>query len=384
MSPPLPELIGTMSYQRKVITLFVAIVLMVALYGPHVVRSVSLSDAQQQEAARVFAMDDAPAPKRKSGGFGRALGAPFRALAKLFGGGKKARKEEAKKTKTEPPVVATATEPPTSVVLTRKAEDQEERKGNKDRKRASSERAEAMSPPPAPTSVPAPPAPVDTTKIVRPLETRPAPPAGLWIPVIEGIPKDPLKALEIVFKGKGEPTDAFLVNDSFACMLCGLGFDAQVAHDFAKDPKRGLMTYVKKTVSNFFTAKTYSFVLDVNGREIRTDAFFISIANSNQFGNHFTIAPRASLKDGLLDIVVMTRQNKLSVLLGAFLQVGGYNRLQEIDVLNENASVIYFQAPAINILNPGGAPMHIDGDPVETAKTIRIKLLHHCFRLLCP
>src|SRR5438093_7488877 len=48
-----------------------------------------------------------------------------------------------------------------------------------------------------------------------------------------GIPKNPEKALEVVFKGKAAWADAFLMNNQFACMLGGLGFDAQVAHDFA-------------------------------------------------------------------------------------------------------------------------------------------------------
>ena len=115
-----------------------------------------------------------------------------------------------------------------------------------------------------------------------------------------GIPKNIERALQIVFKGKSNWCDAFLINESFACMLCGLGFDAQVAHDFANDPKRGLATYIRKTVSNFFTAKTYPFVLSAHGKQIKTDALFISIANSNQFGNNFTIAPQASLNDGYL------------------------------------------------------------------------------------
>ncbi len=197
-----------------------------------------------------------------------------------------------------------------------------------------------------------------------------------------GIPKDPAWALEIIFKGKSQPTDAFMVNDQFACMLCGLGFDAQVAHDFANDPKRGLLTYVKKTVAHFFVAAPYPFELEINGKQIKTDAYFISVANSNQFGNHFTIAPKASLHDGLLDIVVMTRQNKISVLLQACLQVGGYNKLQETDVLDEKASVLYFQTGSIKISNPGGAPLHIDGDPVESMKELNIKLLPECFRLI--
>jgi diacylglycerol kinase (ATP) len=197
-----------------------------------------------------------------------------------------------------------------------------------------------------------------------------------------GLPKNPDKALQIIFRGKSEATDAFMVNDTFACMLCGLGLDAQVAHDFANDPKRGLTTYIKKTISNFFTAKTYPFILSTNGKVIKTEALFISIANSNQFGNHFTIAPKASLNDGLLDIVVMAKQNKLMALIQALRQVGGYNKLQELEVINEKAAVLYFQTSEIKIENKKEAPMHIDGDPVETEKQLRIELLKDCFRLM--
>ena len=197
-----------------------------------------------------------------------------------------------------------------------------------------------------------------------------------------GLPKDPSRALDVIYKGNSQPTDAFMINDHFACMLCGLGFDAQVAHDFANDPKRGLMTYVRKTINNFFVASPYHFDLEIDSRKIKTDAYFISVANSNQFGNHFTIAPKASLHDGLLDIVVMTRQHKLNMLLQACLQVGGYNKLQEIEMLNEKASVLYFQTQAIKISNPQNAPMHIDGDPVETRSELNIRVIRDCFRLM--
>ena len=199
-----------------------------------------------------------------------------------------------------------------------------------------------------------------------------------------GIPKNPGKALEIIFKGKSGWCDAFLLNETFACMLCGLGFDAQVAHDFANDPKRGLNTYIKKTISNFFTAKTYPFILTTNGKQIKTDALFLSIANSNQFGNHFTIAPKASLNDGLLDIVVMAKQNKLLALLQAFRQVGGFNQLQKFEVLNQNASILYFQTKEIKIENPQLAPLHVDGDPVETKKQLNVQILKDSFRLIYP
>lgn len=199
-----------------------------------------------------------------------------------------------------------------------------------------------------------------------------------------GIPKDPVKALRIAFNGRSKFTDGFFINSQFACMLCGLGFDAQVAHDFANSPKRGLTTYVKKTIEDFISAKAYPFVLIANGKELHTEAFFISVANSNQFGNNFTIAPKASLNDGLLDVVIMTKQNKLGVVYQTFKQVLGFNKVQSIDVLKEQSSLLYFQTDNLKITNKGGAPLHIDGDPVETKKDLRFTVEKDSFRLLYP
>jgi YegS/Rv2252/BmrU family lipid kinase len=199
-----------------------------------------------------------------------------------------------------------------------------------------------------------------------------------------GIPKNINSALDITFNGKVEWTDAFSVNQQFACMLCGLGFDAQVAHDFALDKKRGLITYVKKVIQNFFTAKPYPFVLKLNNKTIKLEAYFISIANSNQFGNNFTIAPKASLTDGLLDIVVVTQQTKLNLLLQTLMQVTGFNQLQKAENINKDTSVVYFQTGTIQIINTSLAPLHIDGEPVESVKKIDIKIQPKSFQLVYP
>jgi diacylglycerol kinase family enzyme len=198
------------------------------------------------------------------------------------------------------------------------------------------------------------------------------------------IPKQPAKALEIIFTGKALAIDGFFINKQFACMLTGLGFDGKVAHDFAQQPKRGLATYVKQVVKNFFSANTYSFQLAVNGQIFTTDAFFISIANSNQFGNNFTIAPQASLSDGLLDIVIVTQQSKLNVLLKTISQVRGKNKLQTDHIDEKKKGVIYFQTNKLKIKNLSQAPMHIDGDPAETPTELQIEIKEKCFRLLQP
>lgn len=198
------------------------------------------------------------------------------------------------------------------------------------------------------------------------------------------IPKRLHKALDVVFAGKSEYIDGFNINNRFSCMLCGLGFDAQVAHDFAKQQRRGLTTYVKQSLKNFFSAKTYPFELNLAGKIINTEAFFISIANSNQFGNNFTIAPQASLHDGLLDIVVVNKMSKLRMVWTILKQLrNGQVRMYEDKKYHRN-DIHYFQTNKLTINNPRLAPLHIDGDPVETSPVFEIEIIEKAFKLLMP
>lgn len=208
--------------------------------------------------------------------------------------------------------------------------------------------------------------------------------SGNGLAYAAGIPKDSGAALKLIFEGKATATDGFYVNKHFACMLSGLGFDAKVAHDFAQQPKRGLSTYVKQVVKNFLSAKTYSFELTLRNKQFKTDAFFISIANSNQFGNNFTIAPKASLSDGLLDIVIVTEQNKFSLLLQTFMQLAGRNKLEPVTAMDTKKAVLYFQTDRLTISNPSEAPLHIDGDPAETPEKVEITVKKRCFKLIGP
>lgn len=197
-----------------------------------------------------------------------------------------------------------------------------------------------------------------------------------------GIPKDSAKAIDIFLTGEAKAIDAFLINKQFACMLCGLGFDASVAHDFAKQPKRGLATYASLTTQKFIGAKVYPFIISLKDVKFPTEAYFISIANSNQFGNHVTIAPKAKLSDGLLDIVIVKKMAKPLLLLSVIRQIfSGRLRLPENSL---NAPIVYFQTPELVIENPNLAPLHIDGEPREAEKKLKIKILPAHFNLIHP
>jgi len=208
--------------------------------------------------------------------------------------------------------------------------------------------------------------------------------SGNGLALTAGIPVSAARALDIIFQGKSGWVDGFLINNRFSCMLCGIGFDAQVAHDFAQSKRRGLQTYMKISAVNYFKAPAYSFTIESGEKTFKTEAFFISIANSNQFGNNFTIAPRASLSDGLFDVVIVNRMNKFMLPFSILQQLTGINGLQKPDDHIDRKNIIYFQASAITIHNHGLAPLHIDGDPGKTAEILNVRILPNAFRLLHP
>lgn len=198
------------------------------------------------------------------------------------------------------------------------------------------------------------------------------------------IPKNINKALDIIFHGKASYIDSFYINSNFSCMLCGLGFDAQVAHDFAKQNQRGLGTYIKQTLLNFFEAEPYSFDIVNKGKSFNTSAYFISIANSNQFGNQFTIAPKASLRDGLLDVVIVKKMSKLRMLWAILKQISSGKINEYNEKTFHRRDILYFQTPRIIIHNLEGAPLHIDGDPADTNKKFSIEIIPQAFKLIQP
>jgi YegS/Rv2252/BmrU family lipid kinase len=199
-----------------------------------------------------------------------------------------------------------------------------------------------------------------------------------------GIPSRPSKAFEVLFKGRRQPTDAFRVNNQFACMLSGLGLDAEVAERFSHSHRRGLITYTTQTLIQFFKTHPVQFEVEVDGFKFFTDAFFISIANSNQFGNNMTIAPLASLQDGLLDVIIVQKMHKASLPMALLYQMRHNQKLKNwVDRIGKQ-TILYFQTPQITIRNPQHAPLHIDGDPFPSEDFLQFRIMSRAFDLWVP
>jgi diacylglycerol kinase (ATP) len=205
--------------------------------------------------------------------------------------------------------------------------------------------------------------------------------SGNGLAFTAGISKAPQKAMDVILNGKASLIDAFLVNNQFACHNFGVGFDARVAHEFAEGINRGPFNYIKLTAKNFFKAKPHAFTIRVENTTLEVKAFFVAVLNSNQFGNSLTIAPKATLNDGLLDIVIVKKENKLSLF---FKLINQLKRGKLATVSDDRRTFHYFQTKKIEILNPEMELIHIDGEPVAAMEIIKIEIIEKAFKLIQP
>lgn len=124
-----------------------------------------------------------------------------------------------------------------------------------------------------------------------------------------GIPKDPMEALEyILSRDSARPTDAGEINGQLFLNEVGTGFDVSVL-DYALKAKkfcRGLLPYLYGVIRTVFRFKGITLTLSRQGGEPeKREAFVIGAANGGVFGGGITIAPDASVDDGLLDMVLI-------------------------------------------------------------------------------
>ena len=130
------------------------------------------------------------------------------------------------------------------------------------------------------------------------------------------IPKNLDDALLLIKNHPLKKIDVGIFNEYFFFSNCGIGFDAQVIKNYETHTSRNLISYVKAFFESLKNLDTYNDVkIRLNGFSFKLKPFLIFISNSNELGYHISLTPDASLKDGLLDVLVIPKINFFKILL---------------------------------------------------------------------
>ena len=187
-----------------------------------------------------------------------------------------------------------------------------------------------------------------------------------------GFPLDPLKTIAACRNAQRITIDTAEVNGDPFIGVMGVGFDAYIAHRFEEVPTRGLQTYVKIGLRALRQYEPEEYELTIDGETFRERALVIAVANTAQYGNNARIAPHASVRDGLLEVVVIHRA---SLTLVPRLFNGTIDR---------GRGVVTRRGKEITIKRAAEGPAHLDGEPVMLPRELQIRIRPQSLNVLVP
>jgi diacylglycerol kinase (ATP) len=190
------------------------------------------------------------------------------------------------------------------------------------------------------------------------------------------IPVKIKEAIELINRNKVEKIDSCMVNDNFFVSIAGIGFDAKVARQYAKTAKRGFKTYARLAMKEYFSYKPHKYKLSLDGKDLKVLAFFISFANSSQFGYNTRIAPKASITDGKINVCVVKKPP-----VKAFPSI---TRLMFKRKIDHSKYVETYLAEKIIVKRKKGKTVNIDGEAVKMGRELNISIRPASLNVIVP
>lgn len=181
-------------------------------------------------------------------------------------------------------------------------------------------------------------------------------------------------AIEILNKCEIHDLDYGVINNMPFFCTCGMGFDAFISMKFALAGKRGPITYVENVLKEGLKYKPETYEIEDETGTHNYKAFLISVANASQYGNDAYIAPQASMRDGLMDVIIM---EPFDMLEAAQVSIDMFNK-----TLDKNSKIKTFRSKHIVIHRTEPGVVHYDGDPIMTDADVDIMIKEKGIRVV--
>ncbi len=190
------------------------------------------------------------------------------------------------------------------------------------------------------------------------------------------LPMNFRKAIEIINQGNRQKIDTATLNGSLFVNVAGVGFDAHVARKFEQADKRGFFSYFSISTAAYRKYKPKKYTISIDGKVFKRRALMISFANSSQFGNNTTIAPKASLDDGLIDVCILRKLPFWKIiLLSPLVFTKKFDKTPFLEII---------QGKEVIVKRRKGKYVHLDGDPGKEGKTFTIQIHPLSLQVIVP
>uniref|UniRef100_UPI0040479D7F diacylglycerol/lipid kinase family protein n=1 Tax=Mariniflexile sp. TaxID=1979402 RepID=UPI0040479D7F len=192
------------------------------------------------------------------------------------------------------------------------------------------------------------------------------------------IPKNIDKALQLIKLQLTKQIDVGLLNKDYFFSNTGIGFDAQVIKNYEASNGRTLTSYIKAALKSLKKSdKLIDVETKLKGHIINHRPFLIFISKSNELGYKVSLTPKASLEDGMLDILIVSKLSVIKIIVFMLLMaLKRHHILKEVSTYQtENIKITQKNRPLFQI--------QIDGEfKMIKSRTIEITVLEKALNVI--
>lgn len=172
------------------------------------------------------------------------------------------------------------------------------------------------------------------------------------------LPREPAAACRRIAAGQSRLIDVGLVNGRFFANNSAVGLEPVVSLNHERMRRvKGNLRYLLAALKSIGEAKPWQMRLAWEGGSYEGPITLVSVGNSHRTGGLFYMTPRASLDDGLLDVVFAGRLSRWQLL--SFLP----KTLKGTHI--HHPLVTYLQTKQLSLSASPATPLQADGEIIE-------------------
>lgn len=174
--------------------------------------------------------------------------------------------------------------------------------------------------------------------------------------------------------------DLIRCNEDVALNICSVGLDARVGTDAYRYKRlpmlNGFRAYAASTVVNVIKGISEHYVVEINGQRIDEELTFVCVCNGRFYGGGFNPVPEADPTDGMLDVLLASKVNRIQVasLIGKY-KCGRYQEMPE--------QLRYIKTDKVRILCDRPTAINLDGE-LRRAQVIEMSVAKEKIRFFYP
>lgn len=168
-----------------------------------------------------------------------------------------------------------------------------------------------------------------------------------------GLPKNPIKALDLIIDGEAKYTDFMQTPKVRGLNVIGMGIDVDVLKRYNALKRKTKFNYTSCLIKTLMNFEYSDFQIEVNGKKEVVRSFIVCACNGSMFGGGIPICPIADATDNSLDMLTVREMKKLKI-IGAFLKLKAGKVFKIKQTTHEKTEKIKVTLPTPYVVNVDG------------------------------